>query len=104
MVVIGHPSGLPLKITDRAVSLPSAFNSRTFFRVNSDTFAGNSGSPVINRKSGVVEGILVRGEQDYRYIPDRGCSIVNICSKKRKCKGEDATRITIVKELYRKLN
>jgi hypothetical protein len=63
--VIGYPAGLPLK---------AAFGSNTYVRDNSpdgyfvantDTYGGNSGSPVLDPNTGRVEGILVRGENDY---------------------------------------
>lgn len=62
MVVIGHPTGLPTKIADGAKirSLKG-----TYFIANLDTYGGNSGSAVFNTTSGVIEGILVRGETDY---------------------------------------
>jgi V8-like Glu-specific endopeptidase len=58
ILVIGHPTGLPTKITDGA-------NVRSlrgkYFVANLDTYGGNSGSAVFNARTGVVEGILVRG-------------------------------------------
>jgi hypothetical protein len=62
LVMIGHPSGLPTKVTDGARVLKRTKN-RLF--TNLDAFGGNSGSPVMNAESGEVIGILTRGEQDY---------------------------------------
>ena len=94
ILVIGHPTGLPTKITDGA-------NVRAlkgkFFTANLDTYGGNSGSAVFNATTGVVEGILVRGEND--YISDsRGCRASNICPEDG-CRGEDVTYIMNIKEL-----
>ena len=99
IVVIGHPSGLPMKVADGA-------NVRTnddswFFVGNLDTFGGNSGSPVINDTTGLVEGILVRGENDYNWEEDENgkyCRVSNKC-KDSACRGEDVTRITKVESL-----
>ncbi len=69
--VIGYPSGLPVKI---------AFGDETVVRRdedpwligNLDTYGGNSGSAVFN-KDGLVEGILVRGAQDYVTDSENSC-------------------------------
>jgi len=99
IVVIGHPSGLPMKVAAGA-------NVRTnsddwFFVGNLDTFGGNSGSPVFNNTTGIVEGILVRGENDYNWQTDaegKYCRVVNRC-KNDECRGEDVTRMTKVSGL-----
>lgn len=94
ILVIGHPTGLPTKITDGAKV--RALKGK-FFTANLDTYGGNSGSAVFNATTGVVEGILVRGEND--YISDsRGCRASNICPENG-CRGEDVTYITNIKEL-----
>lgn len=85
LVVIGHPLGLPMKITDggrvagmnnieKETSIRSAFLRRHYFTANLDTFAGNSGSPVFNYDTGKVEGILIQGAEDFIFNQDRGCS------------------------------
>jgi V8-like Glu-specific endopeptidase len=90
LVLIGHPKGLPLKIAPGA-NVRS--NSATkFFVANLDSYGGNSGSPVFNALTGVVEGILVRGEADYTTT-STGCYISKVCSDTG-CRGEDVTRIT----------
>lgn len=95
LVVIGHPSGLPMKVSDGANVRSSS--EETYFTANLDSFAGNSGSPVINVQTSTVEGILVRGEQDYELV-ERGdiyCNIVKVCATNA-CRGEDVTRITML--------
>lgn len=86
LVVIGCPTGLPLKISDGAKvrSLKEAH-----FVANLDTYGGNSGSAVFNAKTGTVEGILVRGERDYVRDPS-GCMVSNRCTDDG-CSGEDVT-------------
>ena len=107
LVVIGHPSGMPLKISDNAYI--SSFTNNIFFTANLDTFTGNSGSPVFSKhlvkRNGKlvpqVEGILVRGDRDYIYDPEKRCSYIHWCDKNKGCHGEDVTRITSFKWLLR---
>jgi V8-like Glu-specific endopeptidase len=90
IVVIGHPTGLPTKVSAGA-------NVRSvndiYFIANLDTFGGNSGSAVFNAETGDIEGILVRGERDYIYSSARGCYVPNHCTDNG-CRGEDSTLIT----------
>ena len=94
VVVIGHPSGLPTKIADGA---QVRSHSPKYFIANLDTYGGNSGSAVFNHKTGEVEGILVRGENDY-VQSERGCMVSNKCDQNG-CRGEDVTYITNIKAL-----
>lgn len=57
--VIGHPFGLPLKVAFGAQT--RVYNNfwPLEFTCNIDASAGNSGSPVINQDTGVVEGIYI---------------------------------------------
>ncbi len=96
IVVIGHPTGLPTKVAAGA-NVRKNSNS-VFFVANLDTFGGNSGSAVFDSKTGLVEGILVRGEADYVYDRAQGCRVPKVCSN-RGCRGEDVTRITNIKKL-----
>lgn len=90
VIVIGHPSGLPTKITTegRVRSLATGY-----FVTNLDTYGGNSGSPVINTLTGQLEGILVRGEID--FVSKNGCMVSNVCPNEG-CRGEDVTDIRAV--------
>lgn len=72
LAVIGHPTGLPMKIADNATVQNSRIN---FFYSDLDTFSGNSGSPVIGVHTGQVEGILVEGEEDFEFVTDRRCYV-----------------------------
>ncbi len=89
LVVIGHPSGLPTKVADGANVRNN--NNDYYFVSNLDTYGGNSGSAVFNVDTGMVEGILVRGETD--YVRRGGCTVSNTCTNEG-CRGEDVTRIT----------
>jgi V8-like Glu-specific endopeptidase len=89
--VIGHPAGLPTKVAGgakvRDASKPG------FFVANLDTYGGNSGSAVFNGKTGLVEGILVRGDQD--YVQKGDCEVSKVCPDDG-CRGEDVTKIANV--------
>ena len=85
LLVIGHPSGLPMKASDGAVVksagkpvLMSKLERRpNFFAANLDTFGGNSGSPVFDMSTGLVEGILVKGREDYILDKHFNCYRLN---------------------------
>ncbi|MCU0569679.1 MAG: serine protease [Oculatellaceae cyanobacterium Prado106] len=87
--VIGHPSGLPLKYADGAHVRTNG--SPAHFIANLDTYGGNSGSPVFNSDTHQVEGILVRGENDFVSVGD--CQVSMVCPDTG-CRGEDCTRTT----------
>lgn len=74
--VIGHPAGLPLKLAFGGNTAVRSNDNSGFFMANLDTYGGNSGSPVIDPLTGIVEGILVRGETD--FVTSGGCSISNV--------------------------
>ncbi|PIK15751.1 serine protease [Halobacteriovorax sp. JY17] len=96
ILVIGHPSGLPTKVAGDAFVRNN--NNSTYFATNLDTFGGNSGSAVFNARTGEVEGILVRGHNDYTYRtgPDgKRCKAPEYCSMDG-CRGEDVTRTTSI--------
>ena len=75
IVMIGHPSGLPQKISDKARITSISGSS---FRSNLDAFRGNSGSAVFNAESGELLGILVNGNADYQHNLELDCSEVNV--------------------------
>jgi V8-like Glu-specific endopeptidase len=90
ILVIGHPSGLPTKVADDAFVRDT---NSIFFETNLDTYGGNSGSAVFNATSGEVEGILVRGHNDYEYR--NGCKASVRCDMDS-CRGEDVTNIRAI--------
>ena len=85
--VIGHPVGLPMKITTGGVVRKV---NPEYFVANLDTYGGNSGSPVFSEQTGDLEGVLVRGENDFVY--QGNCQVSNHCTDSG-CRGEDVTRI-----------
>lgn len=80
LVVIGHPTGLPTKVS--AGARVTRNSEKTRFSSNLDTFHGNSGSAVFDATTGVIEGILIQGKTDYVLSnpkqPD-SCQVVNKC-------------------------
>jgi V8-like Glu-specific endopeptidase len=95
LVVIGNPSGLPLKVA--AGATVRANIHPFYFSANLDTFQGNSGSAVINSDTGVVEGILVRGEEDFEANTGLMCIEAKRCDDSG-CRGEDVSRMTQIPE------
>ncbi len=87
--VIGHPAGLPTKVAGGAAVRDPSPNG--YFVANLDTYGGNSGSAVFNTVTGKVEGILVRGEQD--YVWQGNCRVSKKCSNDG-CGGEHVTKIS----------
>jgi V8-like Glu-specific endopeptidase len=80
--IIGHPMGLPAKFAGGGTVRENRY--RAVFIETLDAYPGNSGSPVFNSTTHVVEGLLVRGKKDSfvkqgecfvsRVCPDTGCS------------------------------
>lgn len=91
LVVIGHPAGLPTKIAGGATVRDAS--PKGYYVANLDTYGGNSGSAVFNARTGVIEGILVRGENDYVY--KNGCRVSNVCATNG-CRGEDVTKLSSI--------
>jgi HEAT repeat protein/V8-like Glu-specific endopeptidase len=64
LYMLGHPYGLPLKFVDNG-SVQRNHN-KDFFECNLDAFGGNSGTPVCNKITHEVVGILCSGGEDYQ--------------------------------------
>jgi len=88
VLVIGHPVGLPTKVAGSGFVRASP--SSGYFTASLDTYGGNSGSAVFNSHTGLVEGILVRGDED--FVQSGNCVVSNRCTQDG-CRGEDVTRI-----------
>jgi V8-like Glu-specific endopeptidase len=91
VVSIGTPSGLPLKVMVNGRVLKN--QDPTFFEVNLDSFGGNSGGPVLNATTGLVEGIVVRGREDYNI--EGACTTAYVYPENADS-GEDVTRASIL--------
>lgn len=95
LTVLGYPMGLPAKITP-AGDIRENQNPH-YFVTNTDSYSGNSGSPVVDSHTGIVEGILVRGDSDY-VRSSRGCMTSSIHSPDSG-RGEDVVRINVLESL-----
>jgi V8-like Glu-specific endopeptidase len=98
LVLVGHPWGLPMKVAPNAEIKTYPSDSNTF-SANTDSYAGNSGSMVVNADTWEVEGILVTGNADFKYDSVNGCCRSNVCSDSTGCSGsyEGVTKITVAK-------
>lgn len=90
--VIGHPLGLPAKLADGA-KVRRVVEKAGFFAANLDTFGGNSGSPVFNSRTNELEGIIVRGEDDFDH--HGRCLKTRFC-KEQGCRGEDVIFSSVI--------
>ena len=70
--IIGHPVGLPVKVAGDAKVMDTGI--KAFFTADLDSFGGNSGSAVFNARTNEIEGILVRGSNDFKETP-AGCKV-----------------------------
>ncbi len=78
--MVGHPFGLPAKLSRGARTLVNN-PRRGSFLTSLDAFEGNSGSPVFNAKNEVV-GILVGGTPSANTVTKGRCEVLNRCSDK----------------------
>ncbi|MBW2525421.1 MAG: trypsin-like peptidase domain-containing protein [Deltaproteobacteria bacterium] len=74
-VAVGHPGGVPTKVTDGRVVDDS---HELYFNTDLDIFAGNSGSAVVSGQ-GVVEGISIRGSGGDSFELAGGCYRSRVC-------------------------
>ncbi|MEW5951209.1 MAG: trypsin-like serine protease [Elusimicrobia bacterium] len=95
LFVIGHPVGLPVKLADDSKVRDTEQDG--YFIADLDTFGGNSGSPVFNASTNLIEGILVRGDTDFERSP-AGCT-VSYRTEQDEGRGEDVTKVSLLAEL-----
>lgn len=94
--VIGHPLGLPTKVSINGKLLDKS--RPAYFVTDLDTYEGNSGSPVFvehpEKNTLIVAGILSRGDLDFdSVLQDNGqtCRRSRMCAQ-TECQGEHVTR------------
>ncbi|HOI41481.1 MAG TPA: serine protease [Elusimicrobiales bacterium] len=71
LFTIGYPSGMPVKIAGGA-GIRRVHADKGFFVTDLDAFKGNSGSPVFNADTMMIEGVLTRGGTDYIHTESDG--------------------------------
>ncbi len=76
LVMIGSPSGLPLKI-DEGVTVRTAATDAPTFVTTADAYSRSSGSPLI--RNGSVVGVHVAGASDFSRHPS-GCYYSRPCA------------------------
>lgn len=87
--MLGYPSGLPQKAAVNARIKQS--DDHTCFYSTLDAFAGNSGSPVFDKNTHRVIGILVSGAADFNW--NGSCNVLSMCQPPF-CMGEKAIKIS----------
>ncbi|MGD8787385.1 MAG: serine protease [Phycisphaerales bacterium] len=97
LVVIGYPMGIPRKYDWGGTVRENT--QYTFFQANLDTYGGNSGSAVLNLDTMTVEGILVRGFEDFVFDESAGCERSNVLPDDNEEGWEEVTRITALSPL-----
>ncbi|MEK7721475.1 MAG: serine protease [Elusimicrobiota bacterium] len=74
----GHPNGLPFKFSADGAVMVEVDPDSAYFVSNLDVFGGNSGGPVFNAQTGLIEGIVARSDPDH-FIPSfLGCTVYNV--------------------------
>ncbi len=96
LVMIGHPSGLPQKITVGGITRGTDLYH---IKASLDAFEYNSGSPVFERRSMKFAGILVAGEEDFVPQEPNTCSTAKVCPE-HGCRGEDVLRAEHVLKVF----
>ena len=99
LYAMGHPLGLSLKVLTKGVVINNS--DPNYFTSDLDSYSGSSGSPVLNKKTGLVEGVLVRGQVDFEER--NGCYVSSVCNGDR-CLGEEILRASVVREVLSSLS
>ncbi len=99
LVVIGHPSGLPQKIT---VGGRVRQNLTHYFKASLDTYENNSGSPVFESSSLRFVGVLTGGEEDFVKKEGATCLVSKVCAEDS-CRGEDVMKAKPIFDVLRNL-
>ncbi|MBT3981879.1 MAG: hypothetical protein HOE90_11025 [Bacteriovoracaceae bacterium] len=102
LALLGFPLGAPMKAIEHvAAHVGPAGWGEEFFHLSVDTFVMNSGSPVFNKKTGILEGILVAGGTDFKWDDERGCRVENHCLD-GDCRGESILKGSYLHQIMKK--
>lgn len=72
--MLGHPVGLPLKLTDNA-SISKIDTANHSFHNDLDAFSGNSGSSIFDANTNEIIGVLARGRSGNDQLSSQGCTL-----------------------------
>jgi hypothetical protein len=72
LVLVSHPSGLPLKIAGGGKVVDVRSEHQDYFGAELDSFEGSSGGPVFD-ENGALLGMATAGQEDYVLDATRGC-------------------------------
>ena len=95
VAMAGYPRGIPLKVAEGRLRYVN--ESRSLVIAELDAYHSNSGSPVYDRASGELIGIVVDGEDD--FVEAGGCRRSKICAPGT-CRGETLTPIEKIPANY----
>jgi len=93
LFMIGYPSGLPAKFADGAYVRD--ISNENYFVTNTDSYSSNSGSPIFNKWTGEIEGVLASGEDDFEKPAGKQCQVSKRCAEEE-CRGEYVTRASVI--------
>jgi V8-like Glu-specific endopeptidase len=97
VAIVGHPFGLPMKVSTGTVRATPA--SATYFVHDVDTAVGSSGAPVLDLETGGLVGIHVQGSLRQPFVRDddddcnRLTSCDHVVDDDRECRGNVAIRL-----------
>lgn len=75
LILVGHPRGLPTKLADDGWVTEEKDH---LYLTNLDSYTGNSGSGVFNADTGLLEGVLSYGKDDYQELAPSSCMVSQI--------------------------
>ncbi len=94
LLFIGNPFGLPTKLDDAGRVRENSNDE--FFVATVDSTVSSAGSPILDKETLLVEGIVVRGDEDTEGR--EGCFVSKRCSDDE-CRGHDVTRSSLFEHL-----
>jgi hypothetical protein len=96
LFLIGHPLGLPKKISDSAIVVDA--EDPVTFESTLDTFGGSSGAPVFNGQTGLIEGVHNTGDSRSKTVVQdedgNDCFKPKVCNPEDGCGFAGATRVS----------
>jgi V8-like Glu-specific endopeptidase len=109
LFMLGYLRGMSQKVSENGSIVNNSH--KAFFSTKLDCFHGNSGSPVFNAQTHLVEGLFVRGNGhvpnettdpnligDFYFDQSANCNRTLVCKKSEGCTGVmEATRSTLIR-------